>query len=84
MPLASEAPESIEGALSGSPRDVLAAMRLALARKLDAGEIASNAVASTYKELRELDRLIRAEDRASEEVQADDEGEDEEFDPLSL
>lgn len=57
-------PESITDALSGSSRDVLAAMREALAKKLDAGDVSSNAIASSYKELRELDRLIRAEDRA--------------------
>lgn len=57
--------ERIEDALGGSPRDVLASMRLALAKKLDAGEVSSNAIASAYKELRELDRLIRAEDNAA-------------------
>ena len=57
-------PETITEALAGSSRDVLAAMRHALAKKLDDGEVASNAIASAYKELRELDRLIRAEDRA--------------------
>lgn len=62
-------PETITEALAGSSRDVLAAMRQALAKKLDAGEVASNAIASAYKELRELDRLIRAEDRASEAEQ---------------
>ena len=58
--------DRIEDALGGSPRDVLASMRLALAKKLDAGEVSSNAIASAYKELRELDRLIRSEDRARE------------------
>lgn len=65
-----QTPETIVEALNGSSRDVLAAMRQALARKLDAGEVSSNAIASAYKELRELDRLIRAEDdavRAAEE-----------------
>lgn len=59
-------PASISEALGGSSRDVLAAMRQALAKKLDAGEVSSNAIASAYKELRELDRLIRSEDRARE------------------
>lgn len=66
-----EVPQSISQAVeSGSARDVLASMRLALARKLDAGEIASNAIASAYKELRELDRLIRLDDeeRAAEKA----------------
>lgn len=58
-------PASITEALAGSSRDVLAAMRQALAKKLDAGEVSSNAIASAYKELRELDRLIRAEDAAA-------------------
>ena len=57
--------DRIEDALGGSPRDVLASMRLALAKKLDAGEVSSNAIASAYKELRELDRLIRADDAAT-------------------
>ena len=57
-------PKNITEALDGSSRDVLAAMRRALAKKLDAGEVSSNAIASAYKELRELDRLIRAADEA--------------------
>lgn len=64
-------PTSISEAVSnGSSRDVLAAMRRALARKLDDGEVSSNAIASAYKELRELDRLIRSADaeRAAEEA----------------
>lgn len=54
----------------GSSRDVLSAMRRLLAEKLERGEVSSNSLASTSKELRELDRLIRAEDaeRAEEEV----------------
>ena len=59
-------PKSITEALGGSSRDVLAAMRAALAKKLDAGEVSSNAIASAYKELRELDRLIRAADDADD------------------
>lgn len=64
-------PSSISAAVaSGSSRDVLAAMRRALAQKLDDGEVSSNAIASAYKELRELDRLIRLADaeRAEEEA----------------
>lgn len=64
-------PSSISAAVaSGSARDVLAAMRRALAQKLDDGEVSSNAIASAYKELRELDRLIRLADteRAEEEA----------------
>lgn len=59
-------PKNITEALEGSNRDVWAAMRSALAKKLDAGEVSSNAIASAYKELRELDRLIRAADEAEE------------------
>lgn len=65
-------PKSITEAIDGSGRDVLAAMRRALARKLDDGEVASNSIASAYKELRELDRLIRAEDAAVAQEVADD------------
>lgn len=60
-------PKTITEALEGSSRDVLAAMRRALAQKLDNGEVSSNAIASAYKELRELDRLIRAHDEAEEQ-----------------
>ena len=59
--------DRIADALEGSGRDVLASMRLALARKLDAGEVSSNAIASAYKELRELDRQIRAMDAAEQQ-----------------
>lgn len=61
------APLTITEALDAGPRDVLAAMRLTLARKLDAGEVSSNAIASVSKELRELDRQIRALDAADEQ-----------------
>lgn len=63
-------PKNITAALEGSSRDVLAAMRSALARQLDAGEVSSNSIASAYKELRELDRLIRLADAAAEEEAA--------------
>jgi len=66
---APSAPLSITEALDAGPREVLAAMRLALAKKLDAGEVSSNAIASAYKELRELDRQIRALDAAEQEEQ---------------
>ena len=70
-------PTSISEAVeSGSSRDVLASMRRALAQKLDANEISSNAIASAYKELRELDRLIRSADlekAAAEEANRNDE-----------
>lgn len=60
-------PSSIVAALDDGPREVLDAMRYALAMKLDAGEVSSNAIASAYKELRELDRQIRAFDAAEQE-----------------
>lgn len=59
-------PKNISEALEGSGRDVLSAMRKALARKLDNDEVSSNAIASAYKELRELDRLIRSLDAREE------------------
>jgi hypothetical protein len=61
-------PKNISEALDGSSRDVLGAMRKALAKKLDDGEVSSNAIASAYKELRELDRLIRLADRDAAEA----------------
>ena len=60
-------PKTITEALGGSTRDVLAAMRRTLAKKIDDGDVSSNAIASAYKELRELDRLIREADRMAEE-----------------
>lgn len=66
-------PRNISEALDGSSRDMLAAMRKALAKKLDNNEIASNSIASAYKELRELDRLIRQADRDAVEIAAEDE-----------
>lgn len=62
-------PTGITEALDAGPREVLAAMRYALAKKLDAGDVSSNAIASAYKELRELDRQIRAIDAAEQEEQ---------------
>ena len=70
-PAKPKTPKSITEAIEGSSRDVLAAMRKALAKKLDDGDVSSNAIASAYKELRELDRLIRMMDAAAEEEQAD-------------
>jgi hypothetical protein len=67
----------ISDALDGTSRDVLASMRKALAKRLDDGDVSSNSIASAYKELRELDRLIRqlddaANDDAREDVDVDD------------
>ena len=67
-------PKNISEALTGSSRDVLAAMRRALAKKLDDGEVSSNAIASAYKELRELDRLIRLSDADHARSSTDDRG----------
>lgn len=79
-------PASITDALGGSSRDLLAAMRHALAKKLDAGEVSSNAIASAYKELRELDRLIRAADAADSEREVEHSGRrtDEAFDAAAI
>lgn len=78
-------PKTITEALDGDPRDVLAAMRYALASKLDAGDISSNAIASAYKELRELDRLIRSMDSAkAEEGGASARHGDEAFNPQAI
>lgn len=78
-------PKTISEALTGSSRDVLAAMRKALAKKLDDGEVSSNAIASAYKELRELDRLIRSIDaRTQEDGGVGDEAEDAAFDSSAV
>lgn len=61
--------------LDSDSRSLLASMRLALAQKLDKGEVSSNSIASAYKELRELDRLIREIDDAKKrEASAGDAG----------
>lgn len=78
-------PKNISEALDGSTRDVLGAMRKALAKKLDANEVSSNAIASAYKELRELDRLIRMADREADEAAAEVNGDvDISFDPAAI
>lgn len=78
-------PKNISEALAGSTRDVLGAMRKALAKKLDDGEVSSNAIASAYKELRELDRLIRIADRESAESAEDVTGDvDDTFDASAI
>lgn len=68
-------PISIEGAVeSGTSRDVLASMRRALATAMDAGDVSSNALASTTKRIEELDAKIRRIDdeaRAEEAKQGD-------------
>lgn len=61
-------PDTISDAVEvGTSRDVHAAMRRKLARQLDEGQISSNAISSAYKELRELDRLIRLADDEMEQ-----------------
>ena len=58
---------SITDSLVGSRRDVLASMRRQLAEKLDSGEIASNAIATSMGKLQELDHQIRSLDSAAEQ-----------------
>lgn len=78
-------PKSIVDALDGSSRDVMVAMRRALAKKLDDGEVSSNSVAATCKELRELDRLIRELDAVAAEKAAEDESvADQDFDASAI
>lgn len=60
-----ERKDSITEALDGTSKDLLRAMRLVLAGKLDAGVIAGNSIAAAYKELRELDRVVRESDDLS-------------------
>ncbi len=74
----------IVDSLSGSSRDLLASMRLALARKLDSGEISSNAIASAYKELREIDRQIRVLDADSAASLEGEDVEDVRFDATAI
>lgn len=74
----------ISDALDGSSRDVMASMRKALAKRLDDGDVSSNAIASAYKELRELDRLIRQLDAANQEDDGSDSAADESFDASAI
>lgn len=76
--------DRISDALDGSSRDVLASMRRALAKRLDDGDVSSNAIASAYKELRELDRLIRQLDAANQEDDGRDDAADESFDASAI
>ena len=75
---------SVVAALEGTSRDVLYAMRLNLAQKIDDGEVSSNSIASSYKELRELDRLIRIADLEKSESVDSGDGVDESFDASSI
>lgn len=77
-------PKNITEALDGSSRDVLGAMRRALAKKLDAGEVSSNAIASAYKELRELDRLIRLADSEADRDDGPGDDVDDSFDSAAI
>lgn len=77
-------PKNITEALDGSSRDVLGAMRRALAKKLDAGEVSSNAIASAYKELRELDRLIRLADHEADQNDSPGGDVDDRFDSAAI
>lgn len=80
-------PKNITEALEGTSRDLLVAMRKALAKQLDAGQIAGNSIASAYRELRELDRLIRvadAEREAEEKRNGDSGGEHRSFDASAI
>lgn len=77
-------PKNIVEALNGTSRDVLSAMRKALAKKLDDGEVSSNAIASAYKELRELDRLIRLADAVVEAGDEQDDDGDSVFDASAV
>ena len=60
-------PLSITESLDAGRREVLVALRLQLAQKLDAGDIASNAIASAYTKLQSLDDDIRSLDAAEQE-----------------
>lgn len=78
-----EPPKSVTDALDGTSRDVLVAMRRTLAKKIDAGEISSNSIAAAFKELRELDRLVRLIDDAEQEGHDSDDA-DESFDASAI
>lgn len=75
---------SVVAALDGTSRDLLVALRLTLAQQIDAGLVSSNSIASSYKELRELDRLIRAADMEQAEIVERGDDEDENFDASSI
>lgn len=77
-------PKNISDALTGSSRDVLYAMRKALAKKLDDGSVSSNAIASAYKELRELDRLIRLADHEAAQPERETADVDDRFDASAI
>lgn len=77
-------PDSLGEALEGSRFQFLAAMRNDLVKKIEAGDIASNSIGSTYKVLEDIDRKMRAEMRSAEGGSSDDDLEDEDFNPLAI
>lgn len=82
-----EKPKTLGEAIEGSRLDVLAAMRRALTKKIEDGDVSSNAIASVFKELRELDRLIRdaqAAEEGAEEVSRGSSGGDGAFDSSAI
>lgn len=84
-PAKPEKPKTLGQAIEGSRLDVLAAMRRALTKKIEDGDVSSNAIASVFKELRELDRLIReAEAEEAEEVAHDDGRIDDTYNPAAI
>src|SRR5690606_40251249 len=57
-PAPRKTPKTITEALDGSSRDVLAAMRRALAKKLDDGEVSSNRSEEHTSELQSRENLV--------------------------
>ena len=79
-----KAPTTIKAAVEGSERALLVAMRKNVAGTIDAG-VPAHALASLMRQLRELDKEIRAIDARAEQEAADgDSVSDEAFDAEAL
>lgn len=82
-PVPAGPPKSIEEAVDRSERDLLVALRRRIAGEMDAGPPA-HTLAPMARQLRELDKEIRALDaRASEDARSEDVG-DGEFDASAV
>lgn len=66
-----EKPKTIKAATEMAERDLLVALRAHAATELDGGKVPAHAIAGLMRQLRDLDRDIRALDlRAAQEAEA--------------
>jgi hypothetical protein len=82
---AGQTPASLEEATESSERELLAAMRRRVAAEIDAG-VPAHALAPLMRQLRDIDKDIRALDARTEQEAAGHAGAvpDEAFDPTAI